>query len=221
VLSGYEGKLKALANASPKLRDEIASETSRLEMLKKPDSSTQGDKPILRALAKMNGVTGFEDIEDAKLVAAETTRGDRLMIEHDGRKIAVRLMWLECASLKDADDSRKSFARHFGIDVNSTTALANAAREFTIGYLEGKSLRLLIRSGKEKDGTQAGLVFLPEVGLYQNILVDQGLAAVRPPVKDSPRGIMEKTLLESLLEREASARRQKNGAWALASEDKP
>ena len=143
------------------------------------------------------------------------------MIEHDGRKIAVRLLWLECASLKDADDSRKSFARHFGIDVNSTAALANAAREFTIGYLEGKSLRLLIRSGKEKDGTQAALVFLPEVGLYQNILVDQGLAAVRPPVKESPRGIMEKSLLGSLLEREALARRQKNGAWALASEDKP
>jgi hypothetical protein len=221
VLSGYEEKLKALANSSPKLRDEITAETSRLEMLKKTDSSTQGDKPILRALAKMSGVTGFQDIDGAKLVAADTTRGDRLMIEHDGRKIAVRLLWLECASLTDADDSRKSFAKHFSIDVNSTTALANAAKEFTIGYLEGKSLRLLIRPGKEKDGSQAALVFLPEVGLYQNILVDQGLAAVRPPVKESPRGIMEKSLLGTLLEREASARRQKNGAWALASEDKP
>ncbi len=220
AISGYDEKLKTLSATSVELRDEIAAEAKRLELLKKEDLSTQADKPLTRLLAKMGGVSGFEDIEGAKLIADAATSGDHLTVEHEGQKLAIRLLWLECAPLKESDESRKKFARHFGIDPDSTAALAHAAREFTIGYLSGKSLRLLIRPGKDKDGSQAALVFLPELGLYQNVLVDQGLAAVHPPVKDVPRGIMEKSLLSTLLEREATAKRLKNGAWALASEDK-
>jgi endonuclease YncB( thermonuclease family) len=220
VIAGYDEKLKTLSKTSSGLSDEIAAETKRLEMLRNEELAQRGDKPLTRILAKMGGVAGFEDIEGAKLIVDTATSGDHLIIEHEGQRIAVRLLWLECAPLNTADESRKGFAKHFSIESASTEALAHAAREFTIGYLSGKPLRLLIRPGKDKDGSQAALVFLPDVGLYQNVLVDQGLAAVRPPVKELPRGLMERSLLGTLLEREANAKRLKNGAWALASEDK-
>jgi endonuclease YncB( thermonuclease family) len=198
---------------------EAAAEIKKLEMMRKADASGAHEKPLFRMLTKSGGVAGFEDIEGVKIIATGTTQGDRLTIEHDGKQMAIRLLWVECAPLTEAGDSGKGFAKHFGISTDNTSALARAAREFTMGYLEGKPLRLLIRPGKDKDGSQAALVFLPEVGLFQNVLVDQGLAAVHQPIKDVPRGMIEKSLLSNLLEREAAAKRRKNGAWALGSED--
>ncbi len=219
VLSAYDTKLKTLAKISAEMGTEAAAEIKKLEMMRKADASGAHEKPLFRMLTKSGGVAGFEDIEGVKIIATGTTQGDRLTIEHDGKQMAIRLLWVECAPLTEAGDSGKGFAKHFGISTDNTAALARAAREFTMGYLEGKPLRLLIRPGKDKDGSQAALVFLPEVGLFQNVLVDQGLAAVHPPIKDVPRGMIEKSLLSNLLEREAAAKRQKNGAWALGSED--
>ena len=143
------------------------------------------------------------------------------MVESDGQRFRVRLMGVLCAPLDAKSPARNAFARHFDLSEDEVANLAKLAQEFTAGYLEGKPLRLLARPDKEKDGTVVAWVFLPEVGLFQNVLIDQGLAAVHQPPAGVRRPGTMRGLLGSLMERERAAKRQGSGAWALAGEDKP
>lgn len=221
VLEAYHAVLNDLAASalkSPETQELLDAEAKRLSLIELA-SSKDPEVLVSRIAGQFGGMAGFEDISNARLVSSEVLSGDHFTVEHEGRKIPVRLMWLRCAPVSEKDASRRDFAKHFRLENEDTSSLAQAAREFTLGYLEGKPLRLLLRSGKDKEGFQAALVFLPEVGLYQNVLVDQGLAAVEPPQKGARPGLMERGLLGSLVEREAAAKRLKNGAWALAAEE--
>jgi len=219
VTDAYLAQLRALAAEMPALRDEADIETKRV--MKLLEGGRGGTASPLRLLTSPGAMGGFEDLDGVRLVVDAGNSGDRILVVHEGRRFKIHLLWMLCAPLDEKDDTRKkSFAKHFGIDADNTLGLARAAQEFTTGYLEGKPLRLLLRPGKDKDDSQPALIFLPEVGLYQNVLIDQGLAAVQQPQKDNRRGAMERALLGSLLEREQLARRQKTGAWALRMEDK-
>ncbi|MDZ4287007.1 MAG: hypothetical protein U0984_03565 [Prosthecobacter sp.] len=218
AMTAYLEQLRGLAAANPELADEVNVETKRL--LKMMENGRNDTGALLRLVASRAGVAGFEDLDGARLVEDPKNAGDRFVVEHDGKRLTVRLMWILAAPLDDREGARKTFARHFGIEEDDTAGLARAAQEFTTGYLEGKSLRLLIRPGKEKDGTVAALLFLPDIGLYQNVLVDQGLAAVQPPSRNLRLPAMERALLGFLAEREQTAKRQKTGAWALTAEDR-
>lgn len=219
VIQGYQQKLNTLAEGSGALKEITTSESRRLSHLLREDKGRTDSHPLARILSQNGGVAGFESLEKAQLVTDETVSGDHLIIEHEGQRHSIRLLWIRCAPMDDKDDSRKAMAKHFGIDVDSTSALARTAREFTMGYLDGKPLRLLLRPGKDKDGCQAALLYLPDVGLYQNVLVQQGLAIVQTPPKEVRRGIIENSLITTLLELEESAKRLKNGAWALGTEE--
>ncbi len=219
TIQSYQQKLSAVAASNPELKEICSSETRRLNFLTREDKSQKEAHPLLRILSQNGGVAGFENIENARLIPTESPSGDRLMIEHEGQHLPIRLLWIRCAPLDEKDDQHRSLARHFHIDNEATNALARTAREFSIGYLDGKPLRLLLRPGKDKDGSQAALVFLPDVGLYQNILVQQGLAAVQMPNKENRRGILENSLITTLQELEQSAKRLKNGAWSLTTEE--
>jgi hypothetical protein len=220
VITSYQETLNSLAGTSPEMRESIAAETRRLELLLQAAGRDPG-AALHVMMRQLGGVGGFESLDDAKLIPDATTSGDHFTVEHAGKKIPVRLMWVRCAPMDEKNSTRRDFAKHFEIEVDHLTALAKAAREFTLGYLDGKPLRLLIRPMKDKQGVHPALVFLPEVGLYQNVLVDQGLAAVDSSVKAAHPGMIERGLYGSLLEHETHAKRQKNGAWALSGEAKP
>ncbi len=218
VATSYLTRLKKLAAATPGLREEVEAETARVQ--KTLAGPPEGAAAQLR-LFSTPGAGGFEDLDGAHLVPEEGRRGDQITVEHEGKKLPIRLMWVMCAPLDDSDkNARKDVAKHFGIEEEDTTGLARMAGEFTQGYLEGKPLRLLVRPGTDKDGSRRALVFLPSVGLFQNMLIDQGLAAVSVPPPSPRRAAIEKALLGSLLEHEAIAKRRKSGAWGLSQEDK-
>ncbi|MCW0217920.1 MAG: hypothetical protein OJI67_06330 [Prosthecobacter sp.] len=215
ILESYLESLRSLAGANPALKDATDAETKRL--LKLMENSRGQAAGPLRILGNNGGLNGFEDLDGARFVADPENRGDRFVVEHENRRLTVRLLWLLCAPVDSSDKaSSNAFAKHFGLGDSDVSSLGRTAQEFTAGYLEGKALRILIRPTKNKDGTSNALVFLPEIGLYQNVLVDQGLAAVVSP-KDR-RGMMENGLFESLQEREDAAKRQKPapGAWGLS-----
>lgn len=219
VILAYQQKLVALATGSPSLKDISSHESRRLANLLREEKSKNDAHPLSRILSQNAGVAGFENLDNARLVTADTVSGDHLVIEHEGQRLPIRLLWIRCAPMDEKDDSRKALSKHFGMDLDGTSALARTAREFSMGYLDGKPLRLLLRPGKDKDGSQAALLFLPDVGLYQNVLVQQGLAAVQTPAKEIRRGIVENSLISTLLELEESAKRLKNGAWSLGTEE--
>jgi hypothetical protein len=91
-----------------------------------------------------------------------------------------------------------------------------AALQFTTGYLTGKTFRLLARNNPDPDGTFPALLFLPDIGLFHNLLIDQGLAAVVG--KSSGGSTLERALHRSIEEREKDARNRspRPGAWALS-----
>lgn len=213
----YLADLQKLAAAKTALKDQIDAETRRIQRLSDQNTGATG----LRAIATSGGsLDGFEDISDARLADEEPTSGERFKVVCDGRTIAVRLLWIDCAPVNEGDPGVKRFAKHFNMDEEDAVIVGRDARELTAGYLRDKPLRLLIRPDRDKDGTQAALLFLPDVGLYQNVLVDHGLAAVVPPPRDERRSTTEKAFISTLIARENAAKNRQPapGAWALSAE---
>jgi len=212
----YLAALKTLAASQPGLKEQVDAETRRVQ---KQDTQGKGTIGLRAITATSGGLDGFESINDARLADEPPVAGDRFKIVHEGRVLSVRLLWIDCAPADVADAGVKRFSKHFGIDDEDAASMGRFAREFTTGYLSGKPLRLLVRPYRDKDGTLPALLFLPDVGLYQNVLVDHGLTAVAPPPRDPRRGAAEKALISTLEAREEAARRHQPpaGAWALAA----
>lgn len=213
----YLADLSTLAVAKPSLKDQIEAEARRIKRLADENKGPTG----IRAIATTGGsLDGFEDLSDARLASEDPVSGERFTIVHEGRTLAVRLLWIDCAPVEEKDPGVKRFAKHFNIAEEDALDIGRDAREFTAGYLRDKPLRLLIRPDRDKDGTLAALLFLPEVGLYQNVLVDHGFAAVVPPPRETRRNTTEQALIATLSSRENAAKNRQPppGAWALATE---
>ncbi len=217
TIGNYLNDLQKLAASQQSLKDQVQAETRRIQRLSDPKNGASG----VRAIASVAGsLEGFEDINDAYLAEGAPMSGNRFKIVHEGRALLVRLLWVDCAPPNTELPGAKSFARYFKIEEEEALSMGLRAQELTENYLRNKPLRLLIRPDRDKDGTSAALVFLPDVGLYQNVLVDHGLAAVMPPPRDSKRSATEKALIAMLHSREddARGRRPSVGAWALNGE---
>lgn len=209
--------LQKLAKSKPELKDQIEAESRRVRQLLDRTTGPEGLRAITSAAS---GLNGFEDISNAQLADGDPLAGDRFTVVHDGAEFPVRLLWVRCPPANEAEPAVTRLAGHFKIAEEDAVAIGRAAREFTAGYLRGKPLRLLVRADKDKDGTLPALLFLPEVGLYQNLLVQHGLAAVATPARDIKRNATEKAIIDTLIEREREAmtRDPAPGAWALQAE---
>ncbi|WP_395750899.1 thermonuclease family protein [Prosthecobacter sp.] len=212
----YLDELKDLAVTKASLQKQIDVEIRRMERIGEQKTGPTGVRTIT---ATSDGFSGFEDINDARLADEEPISGERFKVVHEGRTMLVRLLWIDCAPLESDDPHVKKFAKHFNIEEEDVLAVGRAAREFTASYLRDKPLRLLIRPDRDKDGTMAALLFLPNVGLYQNVLVNHGLAAVVPPARDKQHNAMERAFISVLtsLENTAKNRKPAPGAWALTN----
>lgn len=213
----YLDDLKKLEVKTPTLKDQIQAETRRILRLSDKKTGPTGIRAIASAAG---GLDGFEDISDAHLVEDGTLSGERFKVMHEGRTLTLRLLWVHCAPTEEGGPGAKAFAKYFKIEEEDAMTVGLAAKRFTLEYLSNKPLRLLIRPDRDEDGTSAALVFLPDLGLYQNLLVDRGLAAITPPPRDSKRNATEKALIATLHARENEARNRKPavGAWALTTE---
>lgn len=217
--SKYIDELNDLAVTKPALKGQINAEIRRVQRLADQKAGQTGINAITTS---GGGFSGFEDISEARLADEEPISGERFKVVYEGRTVMVRLLWIDCAPLDESDKSGvKRFAKHFDIEEEDVPSVGRTAREFTASYLRNKPLRLLIRPDRDKDGTMAALLFLPNVGLYQNVLVNHGLAAVVAPAREQQRNAMERAFLSTLsaIETAASKRRPAPGAWALSAEN--
>ena len=215
----YIDELNDLAVTKPALKGQINAEIRRVQRLADQKAGQTGINAITTT---GGGFSGFEDISEARLADEEPISGERFKVVYEGRTVMVRLLWIDCAPLDETDQPGvKRFARHFNIENEDVPSVGRTAREFTASYLRNKPLRLLIRPDRDKDGTMAALLFLPNVGLYQNVLVNHGLAAVVAPARDQQHSAMERAFLSTLsaIENAAKKRRPPPGAWALSEEN--
>lgn len=215
--SSYLASLDAIASKEPALKNQIEAEKRRIEQGSPRSKGPSGLRAITAGAGSLNG---FEDLDEALLSNEEPEAGDRFKIVHEGRTLSIRLLWVSCVPPDSHSKRVKDFASYFKIEDEDAIAVGRAAREFTAGYLRDKPLRLLLRPDRDKDGTAAALVFVPGVGLYQNILIDHGMAALALPPQDARRNATEKALIASLTARENAARRRNPppGGWALGSD---
>ncbi len=214
----YLDDLNDLAVTKPALKGQIDAEIRRMQRL---GNQKTGQTGINAITTNGGGFSGFEDISDARLADEEPISGERFKVVYEGRTLMVRLLWIDCAPPEEGDEAGvKRFAKHFDIENEDVIAVGRTAREFTASYLRDKPLRLLIRPDRDKDGTLAALLFLPNVGLYQNVLVNHGLAAVVAPGREKQQNAMERAFLSTLsdIENAARKRRPAPGAWALSAE---
>ncbi|MBL9129591.1 MAG: hypothetical protein JNG86_00215, partial [Verrucomicrobiaceae bacterium] len=209
VRDAYLDQLADLAASRPALKPQVTAETRRVER-----ATTAQDGLPLRASGTA-GLDDFEDIREVRLAEGQPAAGDHFDIVRDGKTIHVRLLWLACPPAEGDAKAAAPLARHFGIEIEDTQDIGIAARDFTRAYLQGKPLRLLARPARDGDAKLEALLFVPDVGLYQNILIEHGLGAVqRPSGITSPQ---INALLDAMSAREQAARRRKPpaGAWAL------
>ena len=172
-----------------------------------------------KPLASLSGIAGYEELSEVSYVSHPDNTGDRFRVRHGDQEMVIRLLWVQCAPPVPVGTAvaETAFSRHFSIAPEDAPLFGRAAQEFTSGYLEGRSFQLLAREKPDPDGVIPALLFVPDIGLYQHLLVDQGLAAV--VARNPSGGTLEKALLRSLLdrEREASQRNPRPGAWSLST----
>ena len=222
ILSEYEAKLKTL-KAQPniakdaELQNLIAAEQKRAVTNTGPANSKQG--PVV----KLPGASldGFEDLNGAMWVSDPGNTAERFKVSHEGREFWVRLSWVKCPPpTADDEGELRSAAKAFGIGEDDALAIGRVALEYARGHLEGKPLRLLVRSHRtEKKDAAPALVFLDGLGFFQGMLIDYGLAAYSPPESRTPaqRSLVELAMMRMLKERQdkATAREPAPGAWAF------
>lgn len=228
LLEGYQSAVTSYASAlrswagddknrKALVQSELASLKTQMAELKK----NPGMPPPVMGM--LGGFGGFEDVPEAMYVAGSATSGDEFQFRHEGGTFTVRLFGVRCMPPEGVDgEDATFFAQHFGISKEEATPLGLVAMEFATGYLEGKIVRVLVQPVRSNAPNQSrlALVFLPDVGLFQNVLVDQGLAAVRKEDAQRLKGAMPKAVISSLEAREKAARErsQPPGAWALQAE---
>ena len=208
VIETYLASLAALSAPLPEAAEAIAQEQQRVRKLQ------EGKSPKRPAGLRLDN---FEELSDAHFVPDPSNTGDTFKIEHQGQQRRIRLAWVSCAPLDPAEQrALKLTQERFGITAEAALSLARDAQEFTALYLEGRPLRLLLRQDRKDTDVPQALLFVENIGLFQNVLVDHGLAAVDlPGGKD--RNPLENSLLSGLQEREAQARKHvpPPGGWGL------
>jgi hypothetical protein len=199
------------------VQDEVAQVKRQNVDLDKSDSLLP---PVVGLLG---GFGAFRDVPEAMLVPGSVEAGDVFKMRTAEGEMSVRLFGVRCMPVdKEPGDAGQFFAKQFGIPAADAASLAPVAQEFTSGYLEGRIVRLLVRSAKSasSENPPLALVFLPDIGLFQNVLVDQGLAAVKADEAKAMKGPMPKAVIDGLQARATAARTRSDppGAWALRAE---
>ena len=217
----YASQLKELEQRFPDWQSLLDNEKRGIEKRRSSTSKSNDTNSLHlpKPLASLGGISGFQDLENVTFVNHPENTGDRFRVSQDGKEFFIRLLWLKCAS-PSADPAsspaNNPFNQHFGLTNEDAALFGRAALQFTSGYLSGRTFRLLARNTPDSDGTLPALLFLPDIGLFHNLLIDQGLAAFVGKVGTG--GTLERALQHSISDREneARSRNPRPGAWALS-----
>jgi len=226
VITAYHTKLTqlvemAMAKNEGDLGEDLRAEQRRLQKMMETPSVAQLGKFMSSDRKLFN--SGNEEWRDVKFVNAPTNTGDRFMVSYQDVQMKVKLIGVSCPPhSNEVTPALKAYADYFGISTEDAAALATQARDFTLGFLKDKSLRLLSRGVTDKEGVIPVTVQLDGIGDFTGVLVDNGLVAIdtgKNRAKPMRRG--EEALLNALRDREAIAKTRPIalGAWAMKADD--
>ncbi len=179
--------------------------------------SESGSRASRSGIAGAGIFDGFDELSPAYFMDDPKSDGDRFTVMHEGKPVRIRLAWVRCPPVDgSAGEALKPVAKRFGISEPDAQAVGRLAAEFAKSYLTGRELKLLVKQGGDASGEREALVFLDDVGLFQAVLIDHGLAVFMPP-EGGRKPLHEASLMRMLEdhERKAAARQPPPGAWAL------
>lgn len=221
LVDSYKAKLQKVAEQFTAAKDTENAEAVKMEAQRADHAlaQTAASRPGMQIAASAEG---FEEIRDATFIDAPSNTGDQFLISANSQQIPVRLLWVTCPSpLAEDTANHKYHSQYFGISVDDSVALGRQAQEFTAAYLKDKSLRVLTRWQKDKNGAILASIQPAELGDFAGILVDNGLAAVNPPkdAKTPTRRRSDENAIAVLKERETTAKAKPlpPGAWSLST----
>lgn len=228
LITDYQARLKTLA-AQPSV-------TKNAELLEQIDAeqkrASDTTKPLLGGPVRPKrdgsssdgGLDGFEDISGVKLVDDPANTAERFKVEHEGRQFWIKLAWVRpLPASPDERDALQAATKHFKIDEDEALTVGREARNFALGYLEGRPLRLLVRGKKNADRAAApALVYLDDISLlFQLVLIDNGFASFSPPPGNDRKPTSEMAMMKLLSDHEQQAmkRNPAPGAWSFRKEE--
>ena len=145
-----------------------------------------------------------------RLVESPET-GDRLTIEHEGEHIPVRLYLVECPSPVETTTS-PDLASYFEISTQELALVGERARQFSAETLQDSSFLVREAGEYDDDGRLYVMLQLPALGSLQQLLVSQGLCAIRGKRSTLPNA--GRPFVKQVLEvRQRQAQRSLKGAW--------
>jgi hypothetical protein len=212
AFDAYSKKLDQLVTASPK--DESLATQAENE-------KRRAKKTLSNVAVKQTGTQeSFDELDDVHFMLDPANTGDRFkVITKDGKEMHIRLALVSCAPSDPTAREMKTVTGKFGIDVDAAFNLAGDAQVFAAEYLQGRSLSLLIKPAKDKAEIPEALVFVANIGLFQNVLIDHGLAVVDVPPPATKSSTHESEYVQLVKERETQARKQtpRPGGWGLGN----
>ncbi len=216
VIDAYVQRLEsalAAAGGDDAIADAIENEKRRAQRIRtdtrlKPESGTR--------------LENFDELADARFVPDPGNTGDTFKIEHEGKTIRIRLAFVTCPPLDPADTKpMKRVLDAFKISPDEALMLARNAQQFTALYLEGRPLQVLVRHTRKSSDAAVALVILEDIGLFQGVLIDHGLAVLDAPGSEaqSKMSDAEAAHFKSLRTREDKARTAtpRPGGWGIST----
>jgi hypothetical protein len=228
LLSAYEAKLKTLQAqpnimADAELSEYITAEQKRIASAPALNAR-DGKKGPLDKLPSPS-LEGFEDISGALWVSDPENTAERFKVIHEGREFWIKLAWVNSPPSTTAKPGElHSAAKAFGIAEDDALSIGRIAAEYARGHLEGKPLRLLVRTQRnDKKEAAPALVFLDGTGFFQAMLLDYGFAAYAPLEGNAQKSLIEMALMKMLQERQEKAKTKSPpaGAWAFRGDQSP
>jgi endonuclease YncB( thermonuclease family) len=224
-LAAQTEKLADLETTHPEQAPLIQSTRQQLTLLKNqllPETeqtraAQTGRRLLRRILNEVQLPAGWREFDQVTLEKDALITGDRLTVKlRTGEKREARLVWAECANTSPDLELKRRWTQRFKLQAEQEKVFVRTAAELVQQLLSEQSFSMLMQLRADAEGTHAALVYLPELGLLQAILVEQGLAVVP---KKSPLAVDSLAAIhKNLLQTEALARQQGRGIWALTPE---
>jgi hypothetical protein len=224
VVNAYAETMQALAakraGDDPALAGDLTAEALRAaQLLEAPQDISSGPAKGPR---QSPNADGFRELRNVTYVASPDNTGDRFKVRQGEEEFFVRLLWVSCPPVNPKEEKQlMEHAGYFGISIEDALAVGQRAQEFTARFLAGKPLALLTRGQKDAEDSLLVGVRPGKVGDFAGVLVDNGLAMIRPAAaKKGPAREHEESILRNLAEREKTAKTRAipPGAWARRNE---
>ena len=192
----------------------------------KPKTVAPSAAPVAKT-EEVTKVNGYDKLRNVVLVDHRNNDGDSFFVRHDDYEFELRLYFIDTAEkylsrdYKDQRDRVADQAKDFGLSVDQTVDLGNAAKAYVLGLLKKGPFTVYTDWERVYDGDRFhGFVEIPNPDggkpIYlTELLVHKGLGRIHTKGQPTPDGRHWRDYKDDLRKIEVQAKKAKIGAWGM------